>query len=199
MPARQPHRKRIKHYDEPGDYYELTFSCYQRRKLLTNNTWRGFLARTIDDALVAEKCCPGAFVFMPEHVHLLIYPTDGTVDPDRVSRLLGAVKRPFSAQVKERLIETGSPLLDRLTIRERPGKTVFRFWQEGPGYDRNLQTEAAECASIDSIHMNPVRRKLCKTVAAWRWSSARWYLSGGRAIDPLLHSIHGVPLGLSVT
>lgn len=199
MPNRQPHRKRIKHYDELGDFHELTFSGYRRWKLLANDTWRGFLARTIDDAVVAEKGRLAAFVFMPEHVHVLIYPANGTVDPDRVSRLLGAVKRPFSVQVKEKLIEAGSQLLDRLTIQEKPGKTTFRFWQEGPGYDRNLQTEVAVRASINYIHMNPVCRKLCRTAADWRWSSARWYLSGGRAVDPLLPTVHGVPSGLFAT
>jgi hypothetical protein len=37
----------------------------------------------------------------------------------------------------------------------RPGKMVFRFWQEGPAYDRNLQTQAAVLAAIDYIHLNP--------------------------------------------
>ncbi len=53
-------------------------------------------------------------------------------------------------------------------------------------------------ASVDYIHMNPVRRKLCKTPADWRWSSARWYLAGGKVVDPLLPKIHGVPSGLFV-
>ena len=198
MLEKQPHRKRIKHYDEPGDFHELTFSCYHSWKLLTNDDWRALLARAIDAALVAEKYLLAAFVFMPEHVHLLIYRADGSADPTRISRLLGSIKRTSSARVKERLVQADSRLLDRLTIRERPGKTVFRFWQEGPGYDRNLQTEAAVCASIDYIHMNPVRQKLCKTPTDWRWSSARWYLSDGRGDDPSIPEIHGVPAGLFV-
>ena len=135
---------------------------------------------------------------MPEHVHLLMYPADGSVDKERGSRLVAAVKRPCSVRVKEKLAEANSPLLGRLTVQERPEKEVFRFWQEGPGYDRNLQTEDAVCASIDYIHMNPVRRKLCKTAADWRWSSARWYSSDGRVVDPLLPKIQGVPSGLFV-
>jgi len=34
------HRKRVKHFDEPGHCHELTFSCYRRMSLLTNNVWR---------------------------------------------------------------------------------------------------------------------------------------------------------------
>jgi putative transposase len=198
MSEKKPHRKRVKHYDEPGDFHELTFSCYHRWKLLRNDPWRAFLARAIDDAFVAENCCLAAFVFMPEHVHLLMYPADCTADVQRVSRLLAAIKRPSSVQVKRKLVEANSPLLKRLTIQERPGKEVFRFWQEGPGYDRNLQTEEAVCASIDYIHLNPVGRKLSKTAADWRWSSARWYASDGRVVDRLLPKIQGVPWDLFV-
>ncbi len=90
MEDRQPHRKRIRHYDELGDFHALTFSCYHRWKLLTNDPWRVFLARAIDDAFVAENCCLAAFVFMPEHVHLLMVAAGGTVDSERVSRLVAA-------------------------------------------------------------------------------------------------------------
>ncbi len=81
---------------------------------------------------------------MPEHVHLLMYPADGSVGKERVSPV-AAVKRPCSVQVKEKLVEANCRLLGRPTVQERPGKEVFRFWQEGPGYDRNLQTEDAVC------------------------------------------------------
>jgi putative transposase len=42
-------------------------------------------------------------------------------------------------------------LLQRLTIQERPGKMSFRYWPEGPGYDRNLSTERAVMAAIDVL------------------------------------------------
>jgi putative transposase len=110
-----------------------------------------------------------------------------------MSRLVAAIKRPCSAQVKEALRANRSPLLRRMTIRVRPGRMVFRFWLEGPGYDRNLNTEKTILDSVDYIHLNPVRRGLCKQATDWRWSSARWYASEGRAQDLQLPSIHGVP------
>ena len=42
--------KTIKHYHEPGDLHEVTFSCYRQMKLLTNDAWRGYLSRTINEA-----------------------------------------------------------------------------------------------------------------------------------------------------
>ena len=91
--------------------------------------------------------------------------------------MLKAIKRPFSYRIKQLLIESRSGLLRRLTIQQRPGKATFRFWQEGPGYDRNLDNAASVLAAIDYIHLNPVRRGLCENVLDWKWSSARWYES----------------------
>src|SRR5205823_14374372 len=149
--------KTIKHYHEPGDLHELTFSCYRQIKLLTNDAWRGYLARSIDEAGEQLRFQLVAFVFMPEHVHLLVFPLEK--EPS-IDRYLAAIKRPVSADVKRDLQRAGSPLINRLTIRERPGKETFRFWQEGPGYDRNLQKPETVLSSIDYIHLNPVRRKL---------------------------------------
>ena len=151
MSHTQPHRKQVKHYHEPGDFHELTFSCYHRMKLLTNDSWRGHLARSIDTATADEEFLLIAFVLMPEHVHLLVYPTRPEADAECISRFLGKVKRTCSASVKADLIASGSRLLQRLTVRERPGRSVFRFWQEGPGYNRNLNRAKAVLAAIDAI------------------------------------------------
>ncbi len=101
-----------------------------------------------------------------------------------------------SQQVNADLERSGSRLLSRLTIRERPGRMVFRYWQEGPGYDRNLQTEKAVAASIEYLHLNPVRRGLCNAATDWRWASTRWYASEGTHVDADLPTIHGPPADL---
>ncbi len=172
MSATRPHRKLVKHYHEPGDLHELTFSCYKRQSLLTNDVWRRQLACCIDAANEELAMQLAAFVLMPEHVHLLILP----IEPEpAINRYLAHVKQPMSKWVKQRLVEMNSPLLKRLTVEERPGKTCFRFWQEGPGYDRNLTTPGVIEAAIEYIHVNPVRRGLVKQAVDWKWSSASWY------------------------
>ncbi|HEX2280572.1 MAG TPA: hypothetical protein VHG52_02295, partial [Thermomicrobiales bacterium] len=97
--------------------------------------------------------------------------------------------------IKQQLTARNSRLLERLTVRERPGVTTFRFWQEGPGYDRNLSTEQAVLVAIEYIHLNPVRRGLCQRAIDWRWSSARQYVSPETAADSDLPTIHGLPHG----
>ena len=183
----------VKHFHEPGDLHELTFSCYKRQPLLTNDTWRQHLARCIDEAGQEFDFRLAAFVFMPEHVHLLVVPM---IPGPEIDLYLARMKQPFSKWVKQQLVDAKSLLVNRLTVQERPGKTCFRFWQEGPGYDRNLTTPAAIEAAIEYIHMNPVRRGLVKRAVDWNWSSARWYLlDPPRQQLPGLPFIHGLPAG----
>ncbi len=190
MAHRRPlYRKNIKHYDEPGHLHELTFSCYRRMPLLTNDRWHALLAKAVDRAIERHAYRLVAFVFMPEHVHLIICPTPAA---SAIAEFLKAVKRPFAWRIKRLLAEQKSPLLQRLTIQQRPGITTFRFWQEGPGYDRNLTEVSTALAAIDYVHLNPVRRGLVGAAGDWRWSSARWYLDPRGPTDADLPTIHGL-------
>ena len=98
--------------------------------MLVDDDCRKMLSRSIDAAFQGHNCRLVAFVFMPEHVHLLVDPLDN--EPE-IDLLLSAVKRPYSFRIKQLLLSRGDPLVQELTVQERPGKMVFRYWQEGPG------------------------------------------------------------------
>jgi putative transposase len=85
------HRKTLRHFEGNGHLHELTFSCFKRKPLLTNNVWRGILAASLELACVDEGFDLVAFVFMPEHVRLLVAPQWQT---SKVSRLLARTKQP---------------------------------------------------------------------------------------------------------
>ncbi|MGC3972002.1 MAG: transposase [Pirellulales bacterium] len=184
-------RKRVKHFHEPGDFHELTFSCFERRPLLRDDERCRLLASSISAALDGHAFRLYAFVIMPEHVHLLVYPT---ADPD-IGAFVKAIKRPFSFRVKQLLASSGSRLLQELAVQERPGVVTFRFWQEGPGYDRNLNSPKTILASLDYLHLNPVKRGLCGKATDWKWSSARYFLSGGKEVDPDWPTLTRLPSG----
>jgi putative transposase len=148
------------------------------------------LAESVNRAMEGHCYRLAAFVFMPEHVHLMTYPLP---DADGINALLNAVKRPFSYRIKQLLVEARSPLLQQLTIRQRPGVVTFRFWQEGPGYDRNLTRPSAVLAAIDYLHENPVRRGLVDAAVDWKWSSARYYLVDPPQQYPPIPTIHSLP------
>jgi len=139
------HYKTIKRAHEPGDCHELTFSCNQRAPLFDEDRY-GWFSESLTNALEFCRLKLVAFVFMPEHVHLIVYPDDPA--EAQISRFLKAVKQPLSAKVRGSMIARGDPLLERLTVKRRTGRVGFRFWQQGPGYDRNLYSVAAVLARI---------------------------------------------------
>ena len=69
-------------------------------------------------------------------------------------------------------------------------KKVFRFWQRGGGYDRNLWSAHVIHSSINYIEGNPVRSGLVKKAEEWLWSSARARITG----DGIVPDMEGVPL-----
>ena len=180
----------MKHYHEPGDLHELTLSCYEGRTLLAEEMGRKLLCESIHRAMERHHFGLVAFVLMPEHVHVLVCPQ--AVEP-AIDELLYAIKRSFSYRMKQYYEAIRDPKRAELTVRERPGRTSFRFWQEGGGYDRNISTPNAVLASIDYIHTNPVRRGLVNRAREWKWSSCRWYESDKQVVDPDLPKIHGLP------
>jgi putative transposase len=186
------HRRTVKHYHSPGDLHELTFSCLDRKPLLMDDTRRRLLADSLNRALTNYNFSLVAFVFMPEHVHLLVYPRGLQAD---MEGFLSAVKRPFSYRVKMLLAEPNDPLLRELTVPDKKRGTTFQFWLKGPGYDRNLNSRKAISASIDYFHRNPVERELCARAIDWKWSSARWHLSEGQIVDPELPRLEKLPAG----
>lgn len=170
--AGKARRKRVQHAPVTSRLRFLTFSCYQRRPLLDDPRTKPLLATSLTRACPKHNFELVAFVFMPEHVHLIVRPMSVSAS---VSALLSGVKRPMSVRYKGILENERSPLLDSLTVRERPGRFVFRFWQEGSGHDRTLTDTAAIVAALKYVHRNPVTRMLCRCPEAWEWSSFRQY------------------------
>jgi putative transposase len=152
----------------------FTFSCYQRLPLLLDERRREILGHALTAALSSHGWLMSAFVFMPEHVHILCLPwREGASGADK---FLHAIKRPSSFRIKRLLEADRDPLLRRLIVLERPDKLCFRFWQEGPGHDRNIRDADEVGRIISYIHTNPVTRGLCEAPQDWPWSSVRQYL-----------------------
>ena len=86
MPAKRTHRR---NYPIVGHAHELTFCCYQRYKFLKAARTCEWLADAINIARVELQFDLWAYVFMPDHVHLVIYP--------RTAPLHRALQRVYEA------------------------------------------------------------------------------------------------------
>jgi putative transposase len=143
------------------------------------------LAEAIESARSRLDFALWAFVFMPEHVHMIVWPKC----PDyRVADILSAIKEPVGRRAVKHLAEYAPDWLPRIT-RTRGQRTERLFWQSGGGFDRNIIEPATLMTMIDYLHANPVRRGLVERPSDWCWSSASWLCEGtnhcGLVPDPI--------------
>jgi putative transposase len=157
--------------NDAGHAHELTFSCYRHLPFLRAERTCQWLAEAINQARQTYDFALWAYVFMPEHVHLLIYPRLAAYD---ISILLQKIKEPVGRQAVAYLKEYAPDWLPRITVR-RGQRLEHRFWQAGGGYDRNVVEPHTALAMIEYIHANPVRRGLVAHAEDWMWSSAGWH------------------------
>ena len=113
---------------------------------------------------------------MPEHVHLLIWPTETSYS---ISQILTSLKKPVSKLSLLHVRQNAPEMLKLMEHRRPNGKVAYRFWQRGGGYDRNITEVATLQAELNYIHANPVRRGLCERPTDWKWSSAAEALKPG--------------------
>ena len=180
-------RKQLRHrknYNDPGDAHALTFTCFRRYQFLLADRTRIWLKEAIDEAREALEFALWAYVIMPEHAHLVVYPKRPVYD---IADIRGAIKEPVGRKAMNFLEANAREWIPRLT-RRRGEKTERLFWQSGGGYDRNIKTAKVLQATIEYIHLNPVRRGLVEKAVDWKWSSAAWYELGQPTpitIDPI--------------
>ena len=137
--------KRRVRYNERSQPRELTFCCYRHYAFLGRDRTREWFCEALDEARTEFAFHPWAYVVMPEHVHVLVYPGD---TPERMSAFLQAVKEPVARKAIRYLKDHAPEWLARVTVPE--GRRVrHRFWQPGGGYDRNITSIEALRAMID--------------------------------------------------
>lgn len=168
------HYRTCKRYNVPGHAHSLTFSCCHRRALLQDDSVKLLLVKSIAAARERHRFDLWAYVIMPDHVHLLIFPRQEVYS---ISTILAGIKRPVAYQANR--------LLGRVSKARSASDSPSddRFWQGGGGYDRNLWKAAAIHAEIAYLHGNPVRKGLCASTEDWRFSSAGFW--AGRKDVPL--------------
>ncbi len=123
MPEESSHRKRCRRFNIPGDAHHLTFSCYDRLPLLAKDRTRQWLADALEKACEKQNIALWAYVFMPEHVHLLMNPRSPSYD---ISGFLFAVKRPVAGRAR-RFLERHA----RKTVSGN-GAETYRLTLENP-------------------------------------------------------------------
>jgi REP-associated tyrosine transposase len=157
-----------------GNAHELTFSCYQNRSFLSKPLTCDWLVDAIEQAREELNFSLWAYVFMPDHVHLLMLPRNQKY---YISQILRRIKQPVGIKAIRYLKQNNPSGLKQLATGQEYRK--YRFWQKGGGYDRNITRMDTLMECLEYIHRNPVRKELVETPEQWRYSSAaEWAKTG---------------------
>jgi putative transposase len=163
-------RTRRRNFNIAGHAHVLTFSCYRGYEFLRSDRTSQWLAEAIHTARHELDFALWAYVFMPDHVHLIVFPRSNIYD---IAGIRHAIKHPVGEKAVQFLAEHSPEWLPKIT-RKRGDKTERLFWQSGGGYDRNIDEPKTLAKEIEYLHMNPVRRGLVECAVDWKWSSAGW-------------------------
>ena len=160
-------RKRVQHFDAPGEAHFLTFSCYGRTALLGKDRTRLWLVDAIDEARGKHRFDLWAWVFMPEHVHLLIWPRQAGY---KTPRILADIKRPVGQEAIGWLKRHCPGFLTRLTVRTVTARTTV---SGRPGPVR-IGTSTTWQRRTRSSSTSTITRSGAGVARAqdWPWSSA---------------------------
>jgi putative transposase len=178
--------KRCQRWNAAGHAHELTFTCYNNRPFLSKERTCRYLVDAISSARTKHEFDLWAYVFMPDHVHLIICPRQ---EQYSIAGILRSIKQPVSRRAIEYLRRNNPDGLRLLASGQQD--EPHRFWQKGGGYDRNITRVDTLIEAIRYIHNNPVRKGLVDTADQWHYSSATdWHRPGS---GPLSVDIDSFP------
>jgi len=141
-------------YFSPGQYCFVTSVTHDREPILL--TYPELTATFLSKLQEIEDCEVLAWVFLPDHLHMLLS-TEGISPSDLMKR----AKLAFAYQYRQR------KRLYEATIWQR------RFWDHVIRDERDLNTH------LDYIHYNPVKHGLVSSPYDWQYSSFGKFLNQG--------------------
>lgn len=106
------------------------------------------------DAAERARCAIWCYCLMPNHVHVVIVPSD----EDGLRKTFGPLHRHYTGYINARMRTTG------------------HLWQGR--YGSVAMDEAHLVCALRYVSLNPVRARLVARAEDWRWSSARAHLAG---------------------
>jgi putative transposase len=158
----------IKHYDDQQEVHTLTFTCFHSLPLLSKERTCLWFVHAIKQARLKHSFDLWAWVAMPTHAHLLIYPK---APQTSTSKVLQSIRSSVGKRAIDYLRKMKSPFLEKLKVITGR-KIEYHFWQDGPGHDRNLREPQAIHEEIRYLHENSMKAGLVDRIEDWRWSSA---------------------------
>ena len=134
-------------------------------KLIIINSWKYLVENKFIEIY--------GYVIMPNHIHLIwnILKMNGKESP------AGSFAKYTAHQFRKYLLQTNPTLLEQYQS-DKTDRSI-QFWKRDP-LAIPLTSEVNLIQKLEYIHLNPIREKwlLCQHPEEYKWSSAKFYVSG---------------------
>ena len=138
---------------EPGQYF-LTASCFEHQRFFDEPELLDWLASEILAGIAQAEIVARAWVFLPNHYHLLIQYDDPKAVSDILRKAHSSLATTLNAQQH---------------VRKR------KVWYEFS--ERHIRNERHHHASLNYIHFNPIKHGYVDSYLDWPWSSVHQYIA----------------------
>ncbi|MBC8235022.1 transposase [bacterium] len=141
------------HFRGVSGEYLITAACYEHRHIFECPDDLSWLMDEVLSTLTTAELPHPAWVFLPNHYHVLL----ATEDLSIVSEILRLLHSRVATAINGRQ-------------RQRGRKVWYRF------ADRLIRSERHHWATVNYIHFNPVKHGYADWIEAWPWSSVHDYM-----------------------
>ena len=155
-----------------GALHFVTGNAHERDKVFQHEAYCQEFLRAVASLKETRPFKLIAYVLMPDHIHLIVNPRDG-----EITNLTGAMKG-LSARRMIDVSPNGAFMLDK------PAKdgSTHQVWQQS-FHAFPLWSDWMIWQKINYIHNNPLKARLVKSAADYRWSSFRaFYFQSGEPL-----------------
>ncbi len=154
----------------------VTARTNRRLKLFRHPTLSHEFLKALQELRQEHSFSLYAYVLMPDHVHLLVQPSNGQIS-ELMKKIKSLAARKIVARLKAENRQTTLAALRKTTTGRK--RHTFRVWQDG-FHTVELWSGWMIKKKVDYLHSNPLRKGLVKSAKDYPWSSFQAFHGIGR-------------------
>ncbi len=169
---------------DPAHLYFITTRAVQRAHVFRRDVIRRILVDSLNTGRILEQYELFIFVIMPNHVHVIVRCLKDYAPCDVVREFKKATSNLILRQYEA---EDNKEVLAFFASAVKAGQKQEHAVWEDEYQAKDVFSPDFLREKIEYIHNNPLQPhwRLAKLPEEYVWSSARFYLAGGRALIPL--------------
>jgi REP element-mobilizing transposase RayT len=165
-------------FHSDGALFYVTFSVVEWLPIFVSETACKIVTESLNFCHRQKGLRVNAYVIMPTHLHAILFHADFQ------AKALEPVVTDFRKFTGRKLADFCAqhmPATFQNVLLEKAGSDRERRLWQPTRHPVQIETELFWQAKIDYLHQNPVRKGLVREAEHWRFSSASYWASGGKA------------------